>query len=79
MFEKFYLREIAAVDLSKIYFQKNAKKACKPTNRDWIKLAIKLIRILLQSKSNVKYYIWGFEFVLDLLCKTGSKRQTEIP
>ena len=26
--------EIAAVDLSKIYFLENAKKACKPNNRD---------------------------------------------
>ena len=37
---KFYVHEIAAVDLSKIYFLKNTKKACKPSwrdfNRDWI-------------------------------------------
>ena len=26
MYEKFYVHEIAAVDLSKIYFLKNAKK-----------------------------------------------------
>ena len=32
----FYLHEIPAVDLSKIYFLKNAKKTCKPNNRDWI-------------------------------------------
>ena len=28
------MHEIAAVDLSKIYFMKNAKKTCKPNNRD---------------------------------------------
>ena len=32
--EKFYLQQIAAVNLSKIYFLKNAKKTCKPNNRD---------------------------------------------
>ena len=32
--EKFYEHEIAAVDLSKIYFLKNANKTCKPNNRD---------------------------------------------
>ena len=34
MYEKFYVHEIAAVDLSKIYFLKNTKKTCKPNNRD---------------------------------------------
>ena len=34
VYEKFYVHEIAAVDLSKIYFLKNAKKTCKPNNRD---------------------------------------------
>ena len=34
VFEKFYVHEITAVNLSKIYFQKNAKKTCKPNNRD---------------------------------------------
>ena len=32
--KKFYVQEIAAVDLPKIYFLKNAKKTCKPNNRD---------------------------------------------
>ena len=31
---KFYVHEIAAENLSKIYFIKNAKKTCKPNNRD---------------------------------------------
>ena len=30
---KFYAHEIAAVNLSKIYFLKNTKKTCKPNNR----------------------------------------------
>ena len=38
--KRFYVHEIAAVNLSKIYFLKNTKKTCKPNNcdlnRDWI-------------------------------------------
>ena len=40
MYEKFYVNEkilrdeIAGVYLSKIYFLKNTKKACKPNSRD---------------------------------------------
>ena len=33
VYEKFYVYEIAAINLSKIYFLKNAKKTCKPYNR----------------------------------------------
>ena len=49
--KKFYVHEFAAVNLSKIYFLKNTKKAYKPNNRDlnsnwinrdWIKGATKL-------------------------------------
>ena len=29
-----YVHKIAAVNVSKIYFLKNAKKTCKPNNRD---------------------------------------------
>ena len=29
-----YIYEIAAVNITKIYFLKNAKKTCKPNNRD---------------------------------------------
>ena len=32
--EKYYVHEIAAVNLSKIYSLKNAKKTCKPNDRD---------------------------------------------
>ena len=39
--KNFYVHEIAAVNLSKIYFLKNAKKTGKPNNRDlnrdWIR------------------------------------------
>ena len=31
-FKKFYVLEIAAVNLSKMYFLKKAKKTCKPNN-----------------------------------------------
>ena len=31
---KFYVHEIAAENLSKIYFLKNAKKVCEPNNCD---------------------------------------------
>ena len=34
VYEKFYVREIAAANSSKIYFLKNTKKTCKPNNRD---------------------------------------------
>ena len=34
MNEKFYEHEIAAVDLSKVYFLKNTMKTCQPNNRD---------------------------------------------
>ena len=34
VYGKFYVHEIATVDLPKIYFLKNAKKTCKPNNRD---------------------------------------------
>ena len=32
--EKFYIHEVAAVSLAKIYFLKSAKKTCKPNYRD---------------------------------------------
>ena len=32
--KKFYVHEIALVDLSKIYFLKNAMKTCKANNHD---------------------------------------------
>ena len=45
--KKIYVHEIAVVDLSKIYFLKNAMKTCKPNNRnlnrDWIKFQTYII------------------------------------
>ena len=50
--KKFYIHEIAAVNLSKIYFLKNAKKTCKPNNRDlnrgWI--------ILFKARNPTKFW-----------------------
>ena len=34
VYEKFYVREIVAVNLSKNYLLKNAKKTCKQNNHD---------------------------------------------
>ena len=51
--KKFYVHEIATVDLSKIYFLKNTKKTCKPNNSDlncdW-------------NISQVSYVLWIFPF-----------------
>ena len=48
-FKKFYVREIAAVNLSKMYFLKKAKKTCKPNNHvlkyDWILQILLIIKI----------------------------------
>ena len=42
VYEQFYVHEIAAGNLSKLFLLKNAKNACKPNNRDlnrnWIRL-----------------------------------------
>ena len=32
--KKFYVHEIADMNLSKLYFLKNGKKTCKPNNHD---------------------------------------------
>ena len=52
--KKFYVHEIAAVDLSKIYFLKNAMKTCKPNNRnlnrDWIIVNLDKFQIILLDK-----------------------------
>ena len=56
--EKFYVREIAAVNLSKIYFLKNAKKTSKPNNRDlngdWIKRKYHWHQVKFDMNINVK-------------------------
>ena len=52
MYNKFYVHEIAVVNLSKNYFLKNPKKTCKPNNhdlnRDWIRIGLRrLVRFVL--------------------------------
>ena len=49
--KKFYIHEIAAVDVSKTNLLKNTKKTCKPSNhdinRDWKKkLVTKILKTL---------------------------------
>ena len=46
--KKFYAYEIAAVNLSEIFFLKNAKKTCKPNNRD-------LNRDWIMAENNLNY------------------------
>ena len=63
--KKFCVHEIAAINLSKIYFLKNAKKTCKSNNRDlnrdWINTSSKseLFHILLirlnKTNTDLKY------------------------
>ena len=54
VYEKFYVHEITAVNLSKICLLKNAKKTCKPNirdlNRDWIN---KVYRWMSNRKLNI--------------------------
>ena len=54
--EKIYVHEIAAIDLSKVYFLKNAKNTCKPNNHnlnhDWI----------ISYKLSLSIYIRGSKF-----------------
>ena len=69
VYEKFYVHEIAAVDLSKIYFLKNAKKTCKPNNRDlnrnWIKgfsfevKNVETVEVKKHAKKSYLFCCWG--------------------
>ena len=43
VYGKFYVHEIAAVNLTKLYFLKSAKKTCEPNNRDLNRDRIKSI------------------------------------
>ena len=59
MYEKFYVQEIAAGDLSKIYFLKNTKKTCKPNNRDlnrdWIiEILVEYLQDLSWTQADLK-------------------------
>ena len=50
--KKFYVPEIVALNLSKLYFLKNSKKTCKPNdrdlNRDW-KNKKKMLKVTITS------------------------------
>ena len=63
--KKFYVHEIAAVNLSKIFFLKNAKKTCKPSNYDlncdWIKTYF--------EQKNVAFLVPNTYWVIRLLEK----------
>ena len=60
--KKFYVHEIAAVDLSKIYLLKNGKKTCKPNNRDlnrdWITVNCK--KWFYYNKTPPLILFWSF-------------------
>ena len=63
VYEKFYIHEIAAVNLLKIYLLKNAKKTCKPNNRDlnrdWIrKFWWKKFADLMKDKIEFQRSVW---------------------
>ena len=51
--KRFYVHEIAVVNLSKKYFLKKAKKTCKPNNRDlnrdWIKTFVIIFKELSET------------------------------
>ena len=55
VYQKFYVHEITAVNLSKIYFLKNAKKTCKPNNRDLNRDLIKSNCKKVQFSKNCKF------------------------
>ena len=54
---KLYVHKITAVNVSKIYFLKNANKSCKPNNRglnrDWKKLSTLLIAMTNNRSENI--------------------------
>ena len=60
VYGKFYVHEVAAVDLSKSYFLKNAKKTWKANNRylnrDWVKAVVKL-----QVSAIIKNFFSSFD------------------
>ena len=58
----FYVHKIAAVNSSKIYFLKNAKKICKPSNRDlnrdWIKSVHKKNNFILTTHATLIWLLY---------------------
>ena len=64
VYENFYVHEIAAVDLSQIYFLKNEKKICEPNNRDlnrnWISVIVVILLTIIRhlKRCYFKVHIW---------------------
>ena len=62
--EKFYVHEVAAVNLSKMYFLKNAKKTCKANScdlhRDWI-IGNADVLVISETKLNASFLIEQFK------------------
>ena len=79
MYEKFYVHEIAVVNLSKIYFLKNAKKTCKPNNqelnRDWISLFITFENVILNWDERIIIYL--LDSAVLLFYKSESNKTSE--
>ena len=65
--KNFYVQEIAAINLSKLYFLKNAKKTWKPNKRDWMKSKIKFWTTALTCYTWNKYKWENEVFFLILL------------
>ena len=67
--EKFYVHEIAAVNLSKIYFVKNAKKTCKQNNRNLNRDGKTLVSIHIECKSfkmkTLIYFLFHHELLIN--------------
>ena len=66
--KKFCAHEIASVDLSKIYFLKNAKKTCKPNNCD---LSCDWKRCFNVKSSTYYFYYYYYHFYS--IYETGQK------
>ena len=77
--KKFYVFKITAVNLSKIYFMKNAKRTCKPNkpdlNRDWIRYLWYYIVIFGKHLSELYWIVLMF---LDPQCIASQDFQHKI-
>ena len=75
--KKFYVHEIAVVDLSKIYFLKNAKKTCKPNNcdlnRDWKTTYLRMMFPSLLWLLETLGLKWAKYFMKILTCQDKSR------
>ena len=79
MYKKFYVHEVAVVNLSKIYFPKNAKKTCKPNNhdlnRDWISLLITFENVISNWDEPIIIYLLNSAVLL--FYKSESNKTSE--